>query len=145
MQMTNLREAAQMALDALESCYDVFAYPANGNSPQDEAIDALRAALAQPEQEPVAWLTVKETCGLPKMVVSETQKKGWKPVYTSPPQRKEWQGLTDEEIVENALQEVFSAAFGRGAKWAESKLKEKNYQSVLHNINKAAEKNGEEL
>ena len=41
--MTN-KELMQMALDALEK--HVHEY---------EAIEALRAALAQPEQEPVAW------------------------------------------------------------------------------------------
>jgi hypothetical protein len=38
--MTNLREAAEMALEALEESWE-----------EHEAIDALRQALAQPEQE----------------------------------------------------------------------------------------------
>ena len=45
------RELMQQALDALEWCYDVTEWPANGKSAQDKAIEALRARLAQPEQE----------------------------------------------------------------------------------------------
>jgi len=45
------RELMQMALNALEECYDVQAYPANGETIQDDAIKALRARLAQPEKE----------------------------------------------------------------------------------------------
>jgi hypothetical protein len=48
--MTTLREAAQQALEALEQ----YA-PQHGNpDDMDAAITALRAALAQQEQEPVA-------------------------------------------------------------------------------------------
>lgn len=121
------RELMQVALDALEWCYDVTEWPANGNSPQDKAIEALRARLAQPEPEPVAWISAEETWLVPKLVISDTPKDGYKPVYTAPPQRecvscaglccqdyekcnlpctprgreqarREWQGLTDEEV-----------------------------------------------
>jgi hypothetical protein len=40
--------------------------------------------------------------------------------------RKEWIGLTDEEVVNRANAEVFAEAFARGVAWAELKLKEKN-------------------
>ena len=43
------RELMQMALDALEWCYDVTEWPASGKTPQDRAIEALRARLAQPD------------------------------------------------------------------------------------------------
>lgn len=46
-------------------------------------------------------------------------------LYIAPPQR-EWQGLTDEEVVNRANAEVFAEAFARGVAWAELKLKEKN-------------------
>ncbi len=39
-----LRAAAVQALDALECCYDVTAYPGNGRSRQDMAIAALKKA-----------------------------------------------------------------------------------------------------
>ena len=61
-------------------------------------IQRLRQALAQPEQEPVAWVTAKESfCGSPKLVFSETQKYGYKPLYAAPVRTKD---LTDEEIDE---------------------------------------------
>ena len=65
--MTTLREAAQQALEALED----YKYA--------EAREALRAALAEPVQEPVAWSHINGT--------SDTK---W-----HPPQRKP---LTEEEI-----------------------------------------------
>ena len=49
--ITLTREEAQQVLDALEWCYDVTEWPANGNTPQDKAIETLRARLAQPERE----------------------------------------------------------------------------------------------
>ena len=62
--MTTLREAAQQALEALEE----YA-PQHGNpDDMDAAITTLRAALAQQEQEPVAWISV--TDALPKSGVT---------------------------------------------------------------------------
>lgn len=116
--MTNLREAAQMALEALE---DLQVYPAcymHGNidkilktqakeefDQSEDVIVALRAALAQPEQEPYCytwdvWIRGgyweaqygwEPYCG-GKRPEHSTEAK---PLYTAPPQR-EWQGLTDE-------------------------------------------------
>lgn len=49
--MKDLRKAAQQALEAL-----VAAYQGKDKTGQvTDAITALRAALAEPEQEPVAW------------------------------------------------------------------------------------------
>lgn len=53
--MTTLREAAQMALDALEG-YNGEWLRDGGQVSVVLTIEALRAALAQPEQEPVAWM-----------------------------------------------------------------------------------------
>ena len=66
-----------------------------------EEVDELRAyiesQLAQPEQEPVAWMD-EDGDVLSASVVSG---KGLRniPLYTTPPQRT-WVGLTDEEILE---------------------------------------------
>ena len=49
--MTDLRKAAEMALDAL----DAYSW-----EQVDAARTALRQALAQPEQEPVAWVDVTD-------------------------------------------------------------------------------------
>ncbi|CAB5194919.1 hypothetical protein UFOVP172_38 [uncultured Caudovirales phage] len=62
-------------------------------------IEALRQALAQPEQEPVAWITRRTGDG--GVVISgyetcEPTDYDSIPVYTAPPKR-EWVGLTDNE------------------------------------------------
>ena len=86
--MNDLRTAAQQALEAL-----------NHVNVQDrvEIINNLRAALAEPVQEPVAW----------KDKIYETlyhQDFGNSiPLYTAPPQRKP---LTEEEIREMFFAEL---------------------------------------
>ena len=84
-------------------------------------IQAIEAEIAKPEQEPVAWM-------MPDYgdVLSASEADGTGiyniPLYTSPP-RKEWVGLTDEEI-----KGILDC--GRGGlvdiKKAEQILKEKN-------------------
>ena len=49
--ITLTREEAQQVLDALESCYDVIDWPADGETPQDDAAKVLRAKLSAPEQK----------------------------------------------------------------------------------------------
>lgn len=58
-----------------------------------EEIDDLRAALAQSEQEPVAWLRQRDNT----LAVNDGGLFGsdWTPLYTTPPERKP---LTEEEI-----------------------------------------------
>jgi hypothetical protein len=76
--MTTLREAAQRLLTAID-CALPHAPPLGEFDFVADAADDLRAALAEPVQEPVATLY------------------GTLPVYdTDPPQRKP---LTDEEIL----------------------------------------------
>jgi hypothetical protein len=75
----------------------------------DAAIETLRARIAQPEPEPVAWMMLEN-----KLV----------PIHTAPPQR-EWQSLTDEEI-DKALWENESNYLPDIIRIAEAKLKEKN-------------------
>ena len=122
------REAMKMALEALlADQYDmVVGNDGNMEYKTEKAIEALRQALAQPEQEPVAWLVKDVLDGLrypsslknPKgSIKGESQ-----PLYTAPPKR-EWVGLTDEEV----------ASFENAGVWGEkdiraieAKLKEKN-------------------
>ena len=101
--MTTLREAAQQALEALEfykGCY--------GASPAEETtITALRAALAEPVQEPVAWVLALPDGRLDRLSVVAYDDEAEEmlqrsiagctlvPLYPAPPQRKP---LTDEEI-----------------------------------------------
>ena len=120
--MTDLRDAARQALEFVTSkqwgttpYMDVRVY-------EDAARlrDTLRAALEQPEQEEytlVAWFNGK-------------------PVYSAPP-RREWRGLTEEEI-QSVIQLEREKRFQRRpplplsmtelSHAIEAKLKEKNHE-----------------
>lgn len=120
----------QQALDALT--FDGF-------TPEDahhrrlvvEAIEALRARLAEPEkeQEPVAQVQVAEdyyahVVLLPNVDPINLDQQF---LYTAPSQR-EWQGLTDAEV-EEAFFEIGQFAkidLKTFARAIEAKLKEKN-------------------
>jgi hypothetical protein len=120
--MTN-KEVMQMALNALLFNFE--------NPPINVPhIEALRAALAQPEQEPVAWFTEnhredKSRTTYSKKMAERWKEKGWPvtPLYTAPPQR-EWVGLTDEDrmICEQSAKGNYFALCAA----IEAKLKEKN-------------------
>jgi len=135
------RELMQQALDALEYLPEM--------SGIEEAIQALRDRLAQPEQEPVAWrwlyngqpdsekhfsmpgpdaevISRASACEFPRTVQY---------LYTSPPPKRDWVGLTDEEQ-RDALREcphdtmenlrvrwLYAKDFARTI---EAKLREKN-------------------
>ena len=115
--MTTLREAAQQALEALEHIeHHYISLPKAGN----KAITALRAALAQPEQEPVARVIDDETPeGSTEWIPysgHQVPVKTGDLLYAHPP-RREWQGLTEEEREQ---------ATGWSVEHIEAKLKEKN-------------------
>ena len=144
------RELMQMALDALSMAVEpkkgkVYAFdfqPIDCAAMHLKAIEALRAALAQPEQEPVAWkdapskiyLQVCEDvdCDLSFEAhdeVSWCQDKindGDIPYIradTAPPQR-EWVGLTDEEVADLGL--FHAVVDAECVRAIEAKIKEKN-------------------
>jgi hypothetical protein len=104
----------QMALDAL---YVATTPLARDRQEVLRAQQALRDRLAQPEPEPVAWhepgaygnVTTHKDWALAN---------GWEPLYAAPPKR-EWVGLTYEEIMEMTCHEGLIRYF-------EAKLKEKN-------------------
>jgi hypothetical protein len=123
--MSALREAAQQALEALENTT-----PTGFNMERDKqffaAITALRAALAQQEQEPVAWQWLNSAY-FRKKPPANAESGAWNPLYTTPP-RREWQSLTEEEILLTSVEFAAShqqddVAFARAI---EAKLKEKN-------------------
>jgi hypothetical protein len=153
--MTTLRTAAQLALEALE-------YHVEQTRPIDktgEAITALRAALEQPEQEPVAdamKIVIKAMqadpdyawswhCNVAMAFVdaggdSYTANQGAarfmrllanvEPAHKLPshPPRREWRGLTEEEI--DAVWEdaqVFNTHYDI-ARAIEQALKERNHE-----------------
>ena len=111
--MNDLRKAAERLLEALE----------DGWVQRDDWVAfELRQALAQPEQEPVAWMsTVVNDSAFDKFRFAQSDMYPT-PVYTAPPKR-EWVGLTDDELAE-------SLDIGLGeydlCLEIEDKLKEKN-------------------
>ena len=101
----SLRKAAEQALEALE---DIF-----GKEKKDVgAINALRQALAQPEQEPVDWEAVAADQAMTIAMMKIENK-------------KEWVGLTDEEAHE-LWESTDSNDDWELMKRTEAKLKEKN-------------------
>ena len=124
--MNNDRELLQQALDALES---LQAWPETPeNFKRFRAIEALRARLAQPEQEPVAWADKVDIDrdGHDLWVSRQKPAKDGVPLYTAPPKR-EWVGLTKEELAEIAEFHFHGALSGREFyDDVETKLKEKN-------------------
>lgn len=95
------------------------------------AITALRAALAQQEQGPVAWASKRELARIKDFdstIYANGGFDGAVPLYAHPP-RREWQGLTEEDMEDllplysdpsaNTEMLEFAAAI-------EAKLKEKN-------------------
>lgn len=82
----NNREAMQQALEALEWASDLNQVAAE-YKPMREAITALRAALAEPVQEPVAWQWL-DTGHFRKKLPRTAEIWNWQPLYTAPPQRE---------------------------------------------------------
>jgi hypothetical protein len=122
MTITLTREEAQQVLDCLAF---------SNLKEADAAAKTLRARLAQPEPEPVAWrYTIGQSMSVSLKqlnIIYGTEGGGTRidngePLYTAPPQR-EWQGLTAYEIQELHLA---NQNWGNFACAIESKLKEKN-------------------
>jgi len=100
--MSDLRKAAEQALIVLR-CIDYDSFDTVVSGPDkymcDDAYDALSAALAQPEQEPVAYLWQHGETGRTRVIEKDqvwTASNQWNrvgPLYLHPPQRKP---LTEE-------------------------------------------------
>jgi hypothetical protein len=96
--------------------------------PFHERIKELEAQLAQPEQEPVAWVDLHpdgevEILSYQRGVELDLK---WTPLYTAPP-RKPWVGLTNEDW-ENTP-DTGKVGCERDAElfdWVEQTLKDKN-------------------
>ena len=120
--MTDLRKAAEMALETLVKQHDwMVANDGMFQIPSRKAIETLRQALAQPEQEPVAWVLHRELFWPSEYEVISEAGDNAIPLYTAPPKR-EWVGLTDEEIMDRWPCET-RIEFARSI---EAELKEKN-------------------
>ena len=116
------RELMQQALDALDS---------DNPDIQLRAATALRARLAQPEPEPWGYISHK-SWKMPVFVEADDLQAAnlpfnnpdYTPVYKAPPQR-EWQGLTDEELLDIA--DMAYANDLELLQTLQAKLKEKNH------------------
>jgi len=142
--MTDIRKAAEMALDWMER------YESNNPIFEiTEPIQALRQALAQSvdavnmsqervdetvkrEHEPYGylWFTHQMERRFTHYRPKEEQRIGEvTPIYTAPPKR-EWVGLTDDEIYDYADKFLYQHGSNFGiksfGKAVEAKLKEKN-------------------
>ena len=97
----------------------------------ENAITAIKEALAQPEEEPLAWFRYETVYEYKNQLARCTKDCiGAFPVYTFLPKR-EWQGLTDEErksVVQDRCLNVgdWNRNGESVARAIEAKLKEKN-------------------
>jgi hypothetical protein len=126
--MSTLEKAAQQALEALESLFSGQVDPERGMRCGNSVL-ALKAALAQQEQEPVAWMREGwgPDCG-PYVEFYRNDEMGWRdrngwtPLFTHPP-RREWVSLTEEERVKII---EFGSTLADIARAVEAALKERN-------------------
>lgn len=86
--MTDLRKAAEMLMKALDD-----GWVERG----DNVAIALRQALAQPEQEPVAWMYVNEDDECEQIEYGKLFDDPYVTLLYIAPPKREWVGLTDEE------------------------------------------------
>ena len=128
--MTDLRQAAQQALEALEGwehC-DKWVWPVSALEQSKrnttESLAALRTALEQ-QAEPSQWRDMV-VVSLVREGIDKHKARELADHFATPPQRP-WVGLTPEEILD-----LFDRNNVYGSKWiefartVEAKLKEKN-------------------
>ena len=130
--MNDLRKAAEAALEALEWCEPQCKKNPEGFEKWANVMPVLREALAQPEQEPVAWMsTDKYWMWSNKDKMPDRWIGNVIPLYTAPPQRKP---LMDEEI-ELAYREIWrdlSDGFSHtSVEWIEAGIR---YAEKAHGI-----------
>ena len=118
-------EALKLALETLESIQAVYPCETVGRR-----ITAIKEALAQPEQEPVAWQWLG-SAHFRKKLPKNADITAWNSLYSAP--QRTWVGLTEEErdgkrVLENGL--LFNTAevqvWELAIDYAEARLKEKN-------------------
>ena len=141
-------EALRLALDALENLFgtpptqwggDVAVWRLGGSYRTQQAIAAIKEALAAPVQEPVGWISNKDFEPIRIRIMQEAYEladnndpEGYNAIKVMcgdvqkmlSPQRT-WVGLTDEEIKE-CLQDLPTQTIDVYARRIEAKLKEKN-------------------
>ena len=111
--MTDLRQAAQQALEALIDAANVLSAPMFA-----DAITALKAALEQQAEPPPEWPLIKNILAVFGLdAISFVAK--WQAA------QRPWVGLTDEEITELDM-EISGRTMDECVRAIEAKLKEKN-------------------
>lgn len=97
----------------------------------DDTLSSIRKALSNsvlgavdrlvdPDQKPVAWLVDNEAMYFDKEDAVRNSSDSVQPLYLAPPQRKEWQPLTDHQrelLAKRVIKEIL---------YVESMLQEKN-------------------
>ena len=120
------QDALKLALEFLEDNQDLIEVYERPEylSMYKAAINKCKEALAQPEQEPLAYVNVEKrrlefaepmVWHTPTVVNLERI-----PLYT---QQRTWVGLTKEQLATTD----WSSDFRAGALWAEAKLRDKNW------------------
>ena len=122
----------KMTLEALEEACELigpaWAWRDEKGRP---AITAIKEALAQPEQEPLAWISTGPASMIHWTADKPAYGDDWVPLYTTPPQRT-WVGLNDEEIKafdtwhDNREEEVGWCNPSEIVAYIEAKLRSKN-------------------
>ena len=126
-------EALKLGLEALEADPLEMVADVDGHMVflKDKAIIAIKEALAQPKQEPLAWISTGPASMIHWTADKPAYGEDWVPLYTTPPQRT-WVGLSDEEIAEfdtwhdTREEEVGWCNPSEIVAYIEAKLKEKN-------------------
>jgi len=85
-----------------------------------EAIYTIKKVLAQPKQEPLAWISTGPASMIHWTADKPAYGDDWVPLYTTPPQR-EFVGLTEDEAFACKGRDYFETY-----KAIEAKLKDKN-------------------
>ena len=128
--MTKERKALKLALEKFEFMNHVDSIFADEF---DFQINAIKEALAQTEQEPVAWAMYQKGRLLSFWMdkgdaynFEFTSEHSWSPLYTSPP-RRTWAGLTEAQC--GVLWKTNMTPF-EYYQAIEAKLKEKNERTI---------------
>jgi hypothetical protein len=127
-----------MTIKAMKAIQMVYANTTKHDWP-DDIWEAICQAIAEAEkhevsQEPVAWMKEQWSpdCGPYIEIYSDDEmgfrdRKEWTPLYTTPQPKREWVGLTDDEIEQGCKESwVTLQAWQSAVWWAEERLKEKN-------------------